>query len=291
MNKIFEHESIESYADKALNQLAEQSPIGKSYRRKEDARFITGQGRYVDDHQYSDQLYAYFVRSPYAHANILSIDVSEALKMPGIVAIYTGKQMLDAGIGAIPCGWLIYDKDGRPMAEPPHYPLAINTVRHVGEPVAVVIAQKLVQAMDAGEAVEIDYEPLDAVVSAKDAASSTAPLVWEHLNSNICCDWHMGNEEAVNSIFDSAPKVSELVIHNNRLVPAPMEPKAAIANYVVSMGELTLYTTSQNPHTIRTALATTILNIPESKMRVISPDVGGAFGTKIFLYPEETTVC
>lgn len=265
--------------------------IGASVKRKEDARFVTGQGRYVDDHQFRNQLYARFVRSPYAHATIESIDTRFAMESPGVVAVFTGQDLLADGVGSIPCGWLIHDADGNPMAEPPHYPLAIDKVRHIGEPVAIVIAESLLQAMDGVDAVDVQYEPLDAVVNTKDAIQPGAPRVWDHVSDNICCDWHLGDPAQVSAAFDQAAHVTQIELINNRLVAAPMEPRAAIAVYSPAMEEMTLYTTSQNPHTIRSMLCNNVLNIPENKMRVISPDVGGGFGTKIFLYPEETTVC
>lgn len=149
--------------------------IGVSVKRKEDARFVTGQGRYVDDHQFHRQLYARFVRSPYAHAAIESIDTSFAMESPGVVAVYTGQDLRADGVGSIPCGWLIHDTEGNPMAEPPHYPLAIDKVRHIGEPVAVVIAESLLEAMDGVDAVDVQYEPLDAVVNTLDAIRPDAP--------------------------------------------------------------------------------------------------------------------
>lgn len=264
--------------------------IGDSVRRTEDARFVAGQGRYVDDHYFPGQLYARFVRSPYAHAKVESIDISYAMESPGVVAVYTGHDLLADGVGSIPCGWLIHDADGNPMAEPPHYPLAIDKVRHIGEPVAVVIAESLIEALDGVDAVDVQYEHLDAVVSTEDAVRPGAPQVWDHIPNNICCDWHLGDPSAVDAAFQKAEHVTRIELTNNRLVAAPMEPRAAIAVYSSSMQEMTLYTTSQNPHTIRSMLCNTVLKMPENKMRVISPDVGGGFGTKIFLYPEETTV-
>lgn len=265
--------------------------IGASVKRTEDARFVTGQGRYVDDHHFRGQLYARFVRSPYAHASIENIDTSFAMESPGVIAVYTGQDLLADGVGSIPCGWLIHDADGNPMAEPPHYPLAVDKVRHIGEPVAIVIAESLVEAMDGVDAVDVQYEPLDAVVKTQDAIRPGAPRVWDHIPDNICCDWHLGDQADVDAAFQQAAHVTQIELTNNRLVPAPMEPRAAIAVYSSSMQEMTLYTTSQNPHTIRSMLCNSVLNLPENKMRVISPDVGGGFGTKIFLYPEETTVC
>ncbi len=263
--------------------------IGQSVRRKEDTRFITGAGRYVDDHKFPRQLYARFVRSPYAHAIVRGVHVTSALMAPGVVSVFTGSQLRDAGVGGIPCGWLLQDVRGQPMAEPPHYALALDKVRHVGEPVAMVIAETLLQAQDAVELVEVDYDPLDAVAHAAQATEPDAPLVWDHIPNNICCDWELGDRQVTQAAFAQAAHVTQIDLTNNRLVPNPMEPRAAVAHYDAATGDLTLYTTSQNPHTIRGTLSR-MLGISETNLRVVSPDVGGGFGSKIFLYPEETCV-
>ena len=265
--------------------------VGQSVRRREDARFLVGAGRYVDDHVIPGALHARFVRSSYAHAVIRRVDVAEALRLPGVVAAYTGADMRAANVGSIPCGWLIKGRDGSPMAEPPHYPLAFDKVRHVGEPVAVVIASSAFEAMDAVAAVEVDYEILEAVADAQSALRDGAPLVWDHVPGNVCCDWHLGDEAATDRAFAAASHVTRLELVNNRLVPNPMEPRAAIASYSPSTGQYTLHTTSQNPHTVRSTLCNSVLGIAETDLRVISPDVGGGFGCKIFVYPEETTLC
>lgn len=264
--------------------------IGTDVRRTEDLRFITGAGRYVDDHSLPGQCHARFVRSPYAHAIVAGIDVKQAASMPGVIAVFTGAQMREAKVGSIPCGWLIHGRDGQPMAEPPHYPLAVDKVRHVGDPVAVVIAESAWQAQDAVEAVLVDYEPLDAVTTASKALHNDSPRVWDHVPRNVCCDWSIGDSAAVDEAFSRAAHVTRISLVNNRLAPVPMEPRAAIASYVPSTGDYTLWTTSQNPHTVRSTLCG-VLGIPETRLRVISPDVGGGFGAKIFVYPEETTLC
>lgn len=264
--------------------------IGQSVKRKEDMRFVTGQGRYVDDMRLPRQLHAKFLRSPYAHAHIRSIDVTAALTSPGVVAVYTGNELQSDGLGSIPCGWLIRNKDGSPMAEPGHFPLAYDKVRHVGDPVAVVVAETALQALDALELVDVDYEPLEAVVDARAAISPGAPLVWDHIPENICADWQIGDQGATEAAFSRAAHVTKLQLWNNRLVPNALEPRAAVADYRPGDDTLTLHTTSQNPHSIRSMLAR-ILGMPETSLRVVSPDVGGGFGSKIFLYPEETVAC
>lgn len=264
--------------------------IGQSVQRREDLRFITGRGRYVDDIVFPDQAYAVFVRSPHAHALLRGVDVSMSRQMPGVIGVFTGADLRRAGVGSIPCGWHLRDRHGQPMMEPPHYPLAVDKIRHVGEPVAVVIAESFAQAKDAAEFVTIDCDVLDATVTAVEAVSDGAPLVWGEIDRNICCDWDIGNREAVAAAFASAAHVTRLALVNNRLIPNPMEPRAAIADYDSGTGDYTLYTTSQNPHTIRATLCNVVLGIPETKLRVVSPDVGGGFGCKIFLYPEETVL-
>jgi carbon-monoxide dehydrogenase large subunit len=264
--------------------------IGRSVKRKEDLRFVTGHGRYVADLAIPGQAYAAFVRSPHAHAALRVIDVEEARATEGVVAVFTGAELREAGVGSIPCGWLIRDRAGRPMAEPPHYPLAVGRVRHVGDPVAVVIAESLAAAVEAAEAVAVDYEILDAVASSAEALREGAPLVWEEAPGNICCDWELGDSNGVDAAFATAAHVTRLELVNNRLVPNPMEPRAAVALCDPASGDLTLYTTSQNPHTVRATLCNAVLGIPETRLRVVAPDVGGGFGSKIFVYPEEVVV-
>jgi carbon-monoxide dehydrogenase large subunit len=264
--------------------------MGESVLRKEDARFVTGAGRYVDDIRVPGELHARFVRSPYAHARILGVDKSAALELPGVVAIFTGAEMRASGVGSIPTGWLLRDLHGRPMAEPPRYPLAVDKVRHVGDPLAVVIAQTAEQAEEAVDSVLVDFEPLDAVADSRAALAEGAPAVWDEYPGNVCCDWWLGDDEAVVRAFATAAHVTHIELVNNRLVPNPMEPRAALATFERGTGRYTLYTTSQNPHSVRSTLSG-VLGIAETDLRVISPDVGGGFGAKIFIYPEETTVC
>ncbi len=231
-----------------------------------------------------------FVRSPHAHAIVRGVDVDAARAAPGVVAVFTGAEMREAGVGSIPCGWVVRSRDGSPNAEPPHYPLAVDKVRHVGEPIAMVVAENLAQAKDAAERVVVDYEVLEAVVDSHTAVANGAPLIWEQVPNNICADWEIGEKASTDAAFARAAHVTRLDLVNNRLVPAPMEGRAAIALYDSAGGDYTLYTTSQNPHSIRATLCGSVLGIAESKLRVISPDVGGGFGTKIFLYPEETAI-
>jgi len=262
--------------------------IGTPVRRKEDYRFVTGQGTYTDDINRPGQVHAYILRSPHAHAEIRSIDTKAAASAPGVSAVFTGADM--TGIGGLPCGWLVNSKDGSPMKEPPHPVLANGRVRHVGDPVAVVIADTLGQARDAAEKIAIDYAVEPAAVDLKGALEKGAPQVWPEAPGNVCYDWGLGDLGAVDSAIAKAARVVKLDLVNNRLIPNAMEPRAAIGEYNRATGEYTLYTTSQNPHVIRLLMGLFVLNIPETKLRVVAPDVGGGFGSKIYHYAEEAIV-
>ena len=260
--------------------------IGASSKRREDVRFLTGKGKYTDDINIYGQTYAYFVRSTVAHGKINGIDSAAAAAMPGVVRIFTGADF--EGVGGIPCGWQVTDRHGEVMQEPAHPVLAQGKVRHVGDPIAVVVAESLEQARDAAEAMEIDIEELPAVVDMKAALADGSTKVHDDLTSNLCYDWTLGGEKAdVDAAFESAHHVTTLELVNNRLIANPMEPRVAIGDYDAADDEHTLYTTSQNPHVIRLLMGAFVLGIPEHKLRVIAPDVGGGFGTKIFHYAEE----
>ncbi len=264
--------------------------IGASVRRKEDHRFLSGRGSYTDDINRPGQLYAVIHRADRPHAKILGIDTTAAAAAPGVVAVYTGADMQADGVGGVPCGWQVHNKDGSPMAEPPHPVLAAGKVRHVGDPVAVVIAETRQQAKNAAELLAIDYEDLPAVAAVRDAVAPGAPLVHDDAPGNVCFDWHIGDKAVVDAAFAQAAHVVELDLTNNRLVPNAMEPRAAIGEFDRSSGEFTLYTTSQNPHVIRLLMGAFVLHIPEHKLRVVAPDVGGGFGSKIYHYAEEAIV-
>jgi aerobic carbon-monoxide dehydrogenase large subunit len=263
--------------------------IGAPVRRKEDQRFVTGQGRYVDDFNRPGQGYAYFLRSPHAHAAIRSIDTGAARAMPGVVGIFTGDDLAADKVGGLICGWMIHNKDGSPMRAGPHPALAQGKVRYVGDHVAVVIAETLAQAKDAAEAIAVDYDVLPAVVDTA-TASRAATAIHEVAPDNTVFNWHLGDRDAVDQAFAQAKHVTAIDITNNRLVPNPMEPRAALGEYDPGNDAYTLYTTSQNPHVARLVLSAFIGIAPEHKLRVVAPDVGGGFGSKIFIYAEET-VC
>ncbi len=261
--------------------------IGESLRRKEDYRFLTGAGNYTDDINQANQTYCVFVRSPHAHANIKGIDLTKAKAMPGVVEIFTGKD-IDGKMGGLPCGWLITSTDGTPMKEPPHPILAIGKARYVGDQVAMVIAETLEQAKNAAEAVDVDYDVLSAVVDVRDAAKGTA--LHEASPDNHCYKWAIGDKGQVDAVFANAAKITKLDLTNNRLVPNAMEPRAAIGMYSRATEEYTLYVSNQNPHVERLLMTAFVLGLPEHKVRVIAPDVGGGFGSKIFLYAEDVAL-
>jgi aerobic carbon-monoxide dehydrogenase large subunit len=261
--------------------------IGAAVRRKEDQRFITGKGHYTDDINRPGQTYAYFVRSPHAHATIKSIDSKAASGMPGVVAVLNGAELAADKIGGLICGWMIHSKDGSPMKAAPHPVLANNKVCHVGEPVAVVIAETLAQARDAAEKVKVDYGVLPAIIDPAQAQHAGAPQIHEVAPNNTIYQWHLGDAAGTDAAFKSAAHVTRLDIINNRLIPNAIEPRAALAEYDSGNETLTLWNTSQNPHVARLVIAAFVGMAPEHKLRVIAPDVGGGFGSKIFIYPEE----
>ena len=265
------------------------SPIGKPLLRREDQRFLTGAGQYTDDVVLPGQTYGLFLRSPYAHARINSIDLSAALAAPGVLKIFTGADLAEAKVGGLPCGWLIHSKDGSPMKEPPHPVLAQGKVRHVGDQIALIVAETALQAKDAAELINVDYEVLPAVVDTATAAGH-ATAVHDDVPGNVCYDWGHGNKDAVDAAFAKAAKVTSLSFANNRLIPNAMEPRAANAQYTKHDESYTLYVANQNPHVERLLMCAFVLGLPESKVRVIAPDVGGGFGSKIFLYAEETAL-
>ena len=265
------------------------SPIGKPLQRREDYRFLTGAGQYTDDVTLPGQTHGVFLRSPHAHARIKSIDISAAAQAPGVVQIFTGADLAEAKVGGLPCGWLIHSKDGSPMKEPPHPVLAQGKVRHVGDQVALVVAETANQAKDACELIVVDYEELPPVIDIT-TADSAASLVHDEVPGNVCYDWGHGSKDAVDAAFAKAAHVTKLSFANNRLIPNAMEPRAANAHYTRHDESYTLYVANQNPHVERLLMCAFVLGLPESKVRVIAPDVGGGFGSKIFLYAEETAL-
>ena len=264
--------------------------IGAPVRRTEDFRFITGKGQYTDDINRAGQAHAYFLRSPHAHAEIVKIDMAKAKSMDGVIAILTGDDLAADKIGGLICGWMIHNKDGSPMRAGSHPALAQGKVRYVGDHVAVVIADSYQQAKDAAEAIDVTYKTLQAVADIESALKKGAPVVHDVAPDNTVFNWHLGDKAATDAAFAKAKHITKLDLVNNRLVPNPMEPRAAVGEYDAGTGVFTLHTTSQNPHVARLVLSAFIGIAPEHKLRVIAPDVGGGFGSKIFIYAEET-VC
>src|SRR6201986_5166544 len=261
--------------------------IGASVVRKEDRRFITGKGRYVDDVKLLGMTHAHFIRSPHAHAKVKSIDSSAAMEMTGVVGVLTGQQIVDDKVGNLICGWAITSKDGSPMKMGAWPAMAPETVRFVGQAVAVVIADSKNLARDAAEAVVVNYEELPSVPDVMSAVKPGAPQLHPEAPGNVIYDWVLGDEAATNAAFSKAANVVSMDLVNNRLVPNAMEPRSAIADYDTAEEHYTLYTTSQNPHVARLVLSAFYNIAPEHKLRVIAPDVGGGFGSKIYIYPEE----
>ena len=249
-----------------------------------------GKGRYTDDIVLPNMTHAYFVRSPYAHARIKKVDTSAAEKADGVVAIFTGADVKESEVGGVPCGWQVDFKNGDTMKEPAHPLLCHDKVLHVGDGVAMVIAETPAQARDAAELVEVDYEVLPAIANIEAALKPGAALVHEDAPGNVVFDWQIGDKDATDAAIAAADHVSSLTFPNNRLVPNAIEPRSAIGNYDGASGKYTLYTTSQNPHLTKLLLSAFVLGLPEHKVHVISPDVGGGFGSKIFHYIEEAMV-
>jgi len=264
--------------------------IGARIQRKEDYRFLTGAGQYTDDVTLPRQTHAVFVRSPHAHAKIKSLRKDKALKAPGVLAVFTGEDLAAAKVGGLPCGWLITDVNGQPMKEPPHPCLAQGKARYVGDHVAVVIAETLDEARDAADLVEVDYEVLPAVADAAMARAKGVPQLHDIAPDNTCYVWALGDKAAVDAAFAKAAHVTKLGFVNNRLIPNAIEPRAAIGQYSRAEDAYTLYVSNQNPHVERLLMAAFVLGLPEHKLRVVAPDVGGGFGSKIYLYAEDVVV-
>src|SRR5499426_1204917 len=277
-----------------MSTATEPSVYGQPIKRREDPRFITGRGRYVDDVRLPGMTYAAFVRSPHAHARIRGIDATRAKAFPGVVAVFTGQDM--AGVNSLPCGWDLRKDKNIPgvvqdLIMPPHMPLSSDEARHVGDPVAIVIADSQSAALDGAELVSVDWEPLAAATSTEKAPQAGQPLVHASVPGNVAFKWEIGDRAATNAAFAAAGAVTvKKRIVNQRLVANAMEPRACAARFDEATGELTLWVTSQNPHVHRLLMAAFVLGIPEHKMRVIAPDVGGGFGSKIFVYNEEVVV-
>ena len=256
------------------------NPFGQALRRREDPRFITGTGNFVEDVSLPGMAYVSILRSPHGHARIRSIDTSSARNAPGVRAVFTGQDLEASDVGAVPCGWILPD-----MKIPVHPALAIDKVRFQGDAVAAVVADTRAEAMDALEQIAVDYEPLPAVVDASEAIKDGAPLVHDDIANNTSFVWTVGGGD-VDEAFSRADRIVEQRLLNQRLIPSAMEPRGIVVQYQRATGDLTMWTGTQIPHLVRLLLSLT-LELSEAHIRVISPDVGGAFGSKLYLYPEE----
>ncbi|EWY39814.1 carbon monoxide dehydrogenase [Skermanella stibiiresistens SB22] len=259
--------------------------IGQAVPRTEDARLLTGRGRYTDDITLPGQAHAYVLRSPHAHAKIVSIDLDDARAAPGVLGLYTVDDLEAAGISPIPCNVPLVQANGQPLVMPPRPALAKDRVRHVGDPVVFIVAETLDAARDASELVMIDYSELPAIADTVGALDSSAPQVWDQAPGNLSFVWEKGDKAGTEAGFAKAAKVVSVDVVNNRIVPNSMEGRACLAS-IDDTDRYVLYVSSQGVHGLRTQLATQIFNEPEEKFHILTTDVGGGFGMKIFMYPE-----
>ena len=264
--------------------------VGRGVKRKEDPELLTGQARFVDNISLPGMLWVGIVRSPFAHARINGVDASRARELPGVVAVLSGAELKDEWAGALPCAWPIATRSWpEPTDEDPrmpdHWPIAIDKARFAGDPVAVVVAESREQAKDAIEAVEVDYDPLEPVLDLEGSIQEGAPLVHDDMGDNKCYTWTLSNGE-VDRVFSEAPVVVEERYWHPRLIPNAIEPRGVVVQPSPAQGEFTLWSATQIPHILRVTLSLTT-GISESKLRVIAPDVGGGFGSKLNVYAEE----
>ena len=260
--------------------------LSQSVRRVEDPRLLLGQGRYTDDIALDGQAHGYLLRSPHAHAGILGIDAADAKAMPGVLAIMTGADLLAMGVGELPCAIPMKNSDGTDRANTLHMPLATDAVRHVGDPVAFIIAETLEQARDAGEAVMVDYDILPSVTDLAVAGEAGQPQIWPAAANNTVFDWDVGDKARVDGLIAGAAHVTRLTVINNRVVVSSMEGRACAAQYDAANGHFTLHAGTQGSWLVKNLLASAVLKVPPEKVRVVTPDVGGGFGMKLFLYAE-----
>ena len=264
--------------------------VGAAHTRVEDDRFLTGRGRFVDDIRLPGEAYAAFVRSPHARARIGAIDTGHAHAMPGVLAVLTGDDWRRDGGGETDVLWDVNSHDGTPMALARRPIFAAGEARHVGDTVALVVADDPHAAADAAAAVEVAWEPLPSITDLAASVEPDAPLVHQEFGSNVAYDWRLGDAEATEAAFAAAAHVTALTLNNNRLAPSAMEPRAAIGAYDRADGRYTLWSTTQNPHLVRQWLSRDTLHAPEHAIRVVAPDVGGGFGQKTYHYPEEASL-
>jgi carbon-monoxide dehydrogenase large subunit len=267
-----------------------QFGIGQPIRRVEDRRFLTGHGRYLDDIARPRQTHAVVLRSPHANARIRALDTAASAALPGVLAVLTGEDLAKDGLGTIPCATGLVNRDGSPIAMPPRPALVRDRVRHVGDAVAIVVAETAALAREAADEIAVDYEPLPAVVDTAHALDPGQPAVWPEHPENLCFDWEVGDSAVVQRAAAAARHRVSLTLVNNRVVVNSMEPRGAIGEYDPGEDSYTLWSSTQGSHFVRNLLAEHVLKIPENRIRVVTPDVGGGFGMKLFLYPEHALV-
>ncbi len=265
--------------------------MAQPIRRVEDPRLLVGDGKYTDDIALPDAAFGVVLRSPHAHARVLSIDTAVASGLPGVLAIITGADLKADGIGGLPCEIPLQNRDGSPRAEVPHPALAEDEVRHVGDPVAFIVAETHQAARDAAEAVMVDYDILPSVTDLGATMDADAALVWPQAPGNVCFDWETGDKARTEALFAEAAHVTQLTVVNNRIVVASMEARAATAAYDAATGRFTLHTNTQGGWGIKDMLGKDIFHLPAEQFRVVTPDVGGGFGMKLFLYAEHVLTC
>jgi carbon-monoxide dehydrogenase large subunit len=265
--------------------------LAQPVRRIEDPRLLKGDGRYTDDITPPGTLIGVVLRSPHAHARITAIDTSRARTVPGVVAVYTHADLAEDGIGGLPCAVPLKNRDGSPRFDPPHPVLADGVVRHVGDPVAFIVAETAQAARDGAEAVDVAYDILPAITDLARATQADAPLVWAGAARNICFDWETGDRAKTEALFAKAAHVTRLTVVNNRVVVNSMEARAALAEFDARDARWRLTTNTQGGWLLKQLLAEAVFRVPQEKFRVITPDVGGGFGMKIFLYAEHALTC
>jgi carbon-monoxide dehydrogenase large subunit len=260
--------------------------VGQPVRRKEDDTLVRGKGKYTDDFNLPGQAYAWIVRSSHAHGIIRRIDTSAAKAMPGVLGVWSGADLASANYGPFTCGLPLKSRDGTPLLQTNRAALVTDKVRYVGDPVAFVVAETLAQARDAGEAIMIDIDPLPAVTDPEEAAKPGAPQLYDHIPNNVALDYHYGDAAKVEAVFASAAHVAKLDIVNTRVAVVAMEPRAGLASYDKSSDRYTIHVPTQGVAGNRTNLAKNILKVPDEKVHLLTPNVGGSFGMKNINYPE-----
>ena len=265
--------------------------LAQSVRRVEDPRLLKGSGRYTDDIQLPGTLHGVVLRSPHASARIVALETASALDVPGVLAVYTGEDLEKDGIGGMPCAIPLKNRDGTPRADVPHPALAVGAVRHVGDPVAFIVAETGQAARDAAEQILVEYDIQPACVDLAGATEPGQPQVWPEVERNVVFDWDVGDKARTDALFEQAAHVTRLTVVNNRVVVASMEARAALAEYDPGTERWTLHTNTQGGWVLKGLLGQAVFKVPDDRFRILTPDVGGGFGMKLFLYAEHVLTC